>query len=245
MRLLVDMGNSSIKWASLEKEQLSSQQRLSYDRESLTQAWLELPVPTQIFISNVAGAEKAAFIKDWIKTHWGLQANFLKSTGYQCGVKNAYDNPEQLGVDRWLALLATHRLETGAICIVDCGTAITLDVLSANGNHQGGLIMPGLTTMHNALLSNTDLSAYLKRAGNVHQKPGFLAHDTHNGISLGSLYAIIGLLEYVKNRYKTQGNPLKLILTGGSVPALKPLLQKPYRYIPDLVLQGLQTIVNQ
>jgi len=245
MKLLVDMGNSSIKWASLEKEQLSSQQRIAYHSDSLTQAWLELPVPTQIFVSNVAGAEKAVFIKHWIKTHWGLQVNFLNSTGYQCGVKNAYENPEQLGVDRWLALLGARRLETEAVCVVDCGTAITLDVLFANGNHQGGLIMPGLTTMHNALLSNTDLLAYLHKNVYQHKEQAFLAQDTHSGISLGSLYAVIGLVEYVKNTYKKQGNPLILILTGGSVPALQPFLQQPYRYIPDLVLQGLQTIVNQ
>ncbi len=250
MKLLIDMGNSSIKWAFLEKEQLSCQQRIAYNNHSLTQAWLKLPAPTQVFVSNVAGAEKAAIITNWIKTHWRLEANFIKSTSYQCGVKNAYENPEQLGVDRWLALLAARRLETRAVCVVDCGTAITLDVLSANGNHQGGLIIPGLATMHNSLLSNTDLSAYLKkslkRGGNVQdQEPAFLAQDTQNGIILGSLYAVIGLIEYIQNTYEKQGNQLILILTGGSVPALKPLLQKPYRYIPDLVLQGIQTIVTQ
>lgn len=246
MRLMVDMGNSAIKWASLEKDQLSAQHRIHYDSDSLTQAWLELPVPSQgIWISNVAGTKKAAFIKEWIKTHWGLQANFIKSTRYQCGVKNAYNNPEQLGVDRWLALLAARRLEKGAVCVVDCGTAITLDVLFANGHHQGGLILPGLTTMHNALLSNTNLLAYLNKNVHPHKEQSFLAQDTHSGISLGCLYAVIGLVEYIKNTFEKQGNPLILILTGGSVPALKPLLQKPYRYIPDLVLQGLKTIVNQ
>jgi type III pantothenate kinase len=244
MKLLVDMGNSSIKWASLEGEELSEQQWIPYNNDSLTQAWLKLLVPTQIVISNVASVEKVELIKNWIKLHWRLQANFIKSTHYQCGVKNAYDNPEQLGVDRWLALLAAHKLEKGTVCVVDCGTAITLDVLSANGNHQGGLIMPGLTTMHNALLSNTDLLTYLNK-NTYSPQQGFLAQNTHNGISLGSLYAVIGLLEYVKNTFAKQGNPLKLILTGGSVPALKPFLQKPYFYIPDLVLQGLQTIVNE
>lgn len=246
MRLLVDMGNSSIKWAILENEQLSSAQRIPYDSNSLTRAWLELPVPSQgIWISNVAGAEKAEVIKHWIKTHWGVQANFIKSTSYQSGVKNAYYNPEQLGVDRWLALLAARRLEKGAVCVIDCGTAITLDVLFANGNHQGGLIIPGLTTMQKALLSNTDLLVSLNEHVQAHKEQAFLAQDTHTGISLGSLYAVIGFIEYIKNQFEKQGNPLKLILTGGSVVALEPFLQKPYRYIPDLVLQGLQTIVNQ
>ncbi len=246
MILLVDMGNSSIKWAILDNNQLSRQQRIAYDNNSLKKAWFDLPVPSQIFISNVAGIGKGAFIKHWIKIHWGLQANFVKSNRYQFGVKNAYYNPEQLGVDRWLALLAARRLEKGTVCVVDCGTAITLDVLSANGNHQGGLIIPGLTSMQNALLSNTDLLAYINKNVQPQQKEqAFLGRDTHSCISSGSLYAVIGLIEYLKNIYEKQGIPLKMILTGGNVVALEPFLQKPYRYIPDLVLQGLQTIVNQ
>ncbi len=237
MMLMVDMGNSTIKWACLEDEYLSLQQRILYQNDTLDQAWNTLDVPSDVWISNVAGPQKADVLSQWIKSHWGLQATFVETSDYACGVKNAYEIPKQLGVDRWLALIGAHQLENGSLCVVDCGTAITLDVLFANGHHQGGLIMPGLTSMHQALLKNTyalDKTLY---------KPNeqtFLAHNTQTGIRLGTQYAVIGLLEYVINTCEKK--QLKLIVTGGSIPAFESLLHIPYRYIPELVLQGLKAV---
>lgn len=249
MILLIDMGNSSIKWATLEQSQLSSQQRIPYHKDNLdnllTQAWSALSVPSQgVWISNVAGPQKAEILAHWLKTHWGLMPTFLKTSHYECGVKNGYDNPKQLGVDRWLALIGAHHLEKGRLCVVDCGTAVTIDVLSANGHHQGGLIIPGVTTMYKALLTDTYALAHLN---NLHQREekSLLAHDTHTGITLGTLYAVIGLLEHIINTLEMPENPLKLILTGGTTPALESFLQIPYRHIPDIVLRGIVAVVNQ
>lgn len=249
MRLMVDMGNSSIKWATFEQGRLTPQQRISYPNNKLekmlTQAWLKLDVPSQgVWVSNVAGPDKAQILSQWVKTHWGLTPTFAKTSRYECGVTNGYENPEQLGIDRWLALIGAHHLEKGMLCVVDCGTAVTLDVLSAKGHHLGGLIMPGVTTMYNALKTDTYALAPLNNTLHLDEKP-FLAHDTQTGIALGTLYAVIGLLEYVINTFQRQGNPLKLILTGGSTLALESFLHRPYRPIPDLVLQGLVTVVNQ
>jgi type III pantothenate kinase len=244
MMLLIDMGNSSIKWATLEQDRLSPQQRLPY--KLYPQAWLKLDVPSQgVWVSNVAGPQKAEILTHWVKNHWGLKPTFVKTSSYECGVKNGYDNPKQLGVDRWLALIGAHYLETGPLCVVDCGTAVTLDVLFANGHHQGGLIMPGVTTMHKALLSDTYVLAHLNKTLHRREEKPFLAHDTQTGISLGTLYGVIGLLEYVINSLEKQGISLKLILTGGTAPALESLLHqiKSYRHIPDLVLQGLKAVV--
>jgi type III pantothenate kinase len=242
--LLIDMGNSSIKWATLKQDQISPLQRIPYQSDRLdnllTQAWLDMP-SQGVWVSNVAGPQKAEILTHWMKNHWGVKPTFIKTSPYQCGVKNGYNNPKQLGVDRWLALIGAYHLEKGPLCVVDCGTAITLDILSANGQHEGGLIMPGVTTMHNALLNDTYLLAQFNKSFKSRDEKPFLAHDTHTGITLGTLYAVIGLLEYVINNL----NSPKLILTGGSVPALESLLQKPYRHIPDLVLQGLKTVVNQ
>jgi len=246
MMLLIDMGNSAIKWASLKKR-LSAQEAIPYQSDSLdnllTQTWLKLDIPSQgIWISNVAGAQKAEILTHWMKSHWGLKPTFIKTSSYECGVKNAYHNPKQLGVDRWLALIGAHHLEKGALCVLGCGTAITLDVLFANGHHQGGIIMPGVTSMHNALLSDTQIQ--LNQTLQQRDKQAFLAQDTQTGITLGILYAVIGLLEYVIGHFEKQGHSLKLILTGGSVPALEPLLNRAYRHIPDLVLRGIKAVVS-
>lgn len=257
MRLLVDMGNSSIKWAILEQKQLSPQQRWLYQDDSLdnilSKAWLKLEPPSDgVWVSNVAGQDKADILSHWLSSHWAIQPNFIKTSDYECGVKNAYNDPKQLGVDRWLALIGAHHLEKGMLCVVDCGTAVTLDVLSANGFHQGGLIMPGITTMQQALLNNTSALAQLNKVDQHDNNTTFLAHDTHTGMNLGALYAVIGFINYqfslISDKYKKgqhKKKSLKLILTGGSVPALESLLDIPYKHIPDLVLQGMLVLVNQ
>jgi len=252
MMLLVDMGNSSIKWAIFDQDGLGSQERLSYQSDNLnnllTQAWQMLNIPSGVWVSNVAGSQKAEILSHWVKFHWGLKPTFLKTARGECGIKNGYQNPEQLGVDRWLALIGAYQLETGPLCVVDCGTAVTLDVLSADGYHQGGLILPGVTTMYNALKMDTyalepHLTGFENLSGVVEKL--FLAHDTQMGITLGTLYAIMGLLEYVINTLEKSGKKVILILTGGSAYALEPLLQRPYLLRPDLVLQGLSTVVKQ
>jgi type III pantothenate kinase len=263
MMLMVDMGNSSLKWATLNQNRLNPQQSKLYEKNSLDdvllQAWLTLEVPWQgIWVSNVAGLSKADILTHWVKKHWGLEATFVKTSSNECGVKNGYDNPAQLGIDRWLALIGARHLVKGKLCVVDCGTAITVDVLSADGQHQGGLIIPGLVAMYRALLSDTYAVGYSDKtlpnvwdrvANTVQQslfkeKP-FLAHDTNSGITLGALSAAVGLIEYVMNTLEKPKDSFTTLLTGGSVPILRPFLQMPYQHVPDLVLQGLKIIVNQ
>jgi len=249
MKLLIDMGNTAIKWANQpEKKLLGAQQTILHQGDNLdqllTEAWHKLDKPSQgIWVSNVAGAQKAEILSDWIKTHWELKPNFIKTSSCECGIKNAYDNSNQLGVDRWLAMIGARNLEKGPICVLSCGTAITLDVLFANGHHQGGIIIPGVTSMHNALLSDTQIQ--FNQTLRQRDKPAFLATNTQSGITLGILYAVMGLLEYVMAHFERQDHCLNLIVTGGSVPALEPLLNRAYRYVPNLVLQGIRVLVSR
>lgn len=250
MMFLVDLGNSAIKWAILAQNHLGPQKSLLYQADNLdsllTQAWLSLDVPQSgVWVSNVAGDQKAEILTHWITFHWKLKPTFIKTSRFECGIINGYKSPEKLGVDRWLALIGAHQLEKGKLCVVDCGTAVTLDVLSANGYHQGGLIIPGVMAMHKALFRNTHALAPLKKTLTKHSEKSFLAHDTFRGITLGTLYAIIGLIEHVINTLEKQGNQVQLILTGGSASALESLLVIPYRLVPDLVLQGIKAVVKQ
>jgi type III pantothenate kinase len=249
MMLMVDMGNSSLKWASFDKGKLSPFECIPYQTNNLknllTQAWLRFNIPPHsVWVSNVAGPQKAELLTQWIINHWEYQPTFIKTSRYESGVKNGYENPEQLGVDRWLALIGAHHLEKGMLCVVDCGTAVTLDVLSANGHHQGGLIIPGITTMRDALLDDTYALAHLNKILPQSNDKQFLAHDTRTGITQGALYAVIGVVKYVVNTLEKQGNQIRLILTGGSASAIESFLQT-HRHIPDLVLQGLVVIANR
>ncbi|MDM8565901.1 type III pantothenate kinase [Candidatus Halobeggiatoa sp. HSG11] len=240
MILLVDVGNTAIKWAILKQNSLSTQQSILYNfndlERILTKIWYMLDEPEEIWISNVAGPQIKKNIIDWTIKYWQCQPNFVKTTDYKCGVKNGYKNPEQLGIDRWLGLIGANKLETGTLCIVDCGTAVTVDIL-ADGQHLGGIIAPGLNVMRTALSKNTfqleDCEQSLTKFS--------LANETNDGIILGTSYAVLGLLEYVMNELNEQP---KLILTGGDAVVIKPFLSRTYRYIPDLVLQGLKTVLS-
>jgi type III pantothenate kinase len=173
-----------------------------------------------------------------------LTPTLVETSEHECGVTNGYNNPKQLGIDRWLALIAAHDLAKGNLCVIDCGTAVTLDVLSETGHHLGGLIMPGTTMMYNALLKDTYALAPLSTIHYPLSTIHILAYDTQSGIVLGTLYAVIGWVEYIFNRFKQEGKELTLILTGGNSVEIIRLLSSPCLHIPDLVLQGLAVMVK-
>ena len=173
---------------------------------------------------------------DWSAQLWPDVAMVLPvATACGFGVKNAYPQPEKLGVDRWLNLLAAHRYYPGQSCIVDCGTAITLDVLAADGQHQGGLICPGLQLMKKALTANTAALAFSDQP-----QPLGLADNTAAAIDSGSRYAALGMIETVLGR---QAPPCQLILCGGDAPALSTQIAYPHVVDSDLIFKGLAIIL--
>lgn len=251
MMLLIDVGNSRIKWATLpENGALSTQQSTSYDLQRLEQlfakAWLMLEIPWRgVYIANVANPDLSEALAQWVRNSWGIEAIFIETTPQACGIINGYEKPQQLGVDRWLSLIGAKQLvEKGVICVVDCGTAITLDVLSARGKHLGGLIMPGIQAMRQSLFQNTHALETLVKETNPNEVK-LLAKNSHVGINSGTICAAVGMLEYVMHRLEEHSDNINLILTGGAAPTLLPFIQKNYQYVPDLVLQGMVVLVNQ
>jgi type III pantothenate kinase len=151
-------------------------------------------------------------------------------------VCNAYQQPEQLGVDRWLALVAVRRHYQIPACIVDCGTAITVDLMDVNGKHQGGLISPGLTLMRKALTEGTEALQFLE-TDYVFGPANF----TGAAIYSGTLSAAAGLIEHVLTR---QPGTVQLILTGGDAKLIaRQLMGKPV-IDTNLVLRGLAMVVE-
>jgi type III pantothenate kinase len=249
MQLLIDVGNSYLKWVLLETSGLLTlQQRIFHQVNQLevvlSQAWLTIK-PQAVWIANVAGPQKAAVLTRWCESNWQLQPQFVKTARTQCGVINGYQQAEQLGVDRWLALIGAHHLvEAGQKCIIDCGTAITVDMLTTTGNHLGGLILPGIITMYKSLKQDTHALAQ-QPFSNSEVLKTLLATNTQQGMTSGILHAVIGLLEHLGNNFKVDNYSPQLILTGGDAPILIPYLTMPYKHIPDLVLQGLAQLVKQ
>jgi type III pantothenate kinase len=179
-------------------------------------------------------------IGDWIRTHWEKDLVEVRSCKEAGGVVNAYADPDKLGVDRWLCLIAVHHQTRAPACVVDCGTAVTLDGLDSNGQHLGGLILPGLGMMRDALLRNTQIQA-MSPVGPL----DLLARDTATAVAAGGLFACAGLVELVVRRIARQcGRVPEIVLTGGDGAKLQVALEIQARYEPDLVLQGLAQLVG-
>ncbi|NJN46302.1 MAG: type III pantothenate kinase [Candidatus Competibacteraceae bacterium] len=145
--LLVDVGNSQIKWVVWENGRFTRRGKLFHrelDRETLAERlWGDLQRPSRVLIANVAGAQMATALREWIEPTWAaVPVQFVTTEAANFGVRNAYPNPAQMGVDRWVAMVGARARINQACCVVDCGTAITIDALATDGSHLGGVIFP-------------------------------------------------------------------------------------------------------
>ncbi|MGB4499112.1 MAG: type III pantothenate kinase [Methylococcaceae bacterium] len=239
MNLLLDLGNSRLKWAISENNQLQIEQTLTHFEitpQKLRTFWQDF-LPEKVGISSVGKAEILNIIITVAQELWnGIPIHFATSQAEFFDVKNSYLQPEKLGVDRWLALCAARQKTRFPICVVDCGTAITIDVLNENGEHQGGLICAGLTLMKNALASNTADLPFV----NAVQKTG-LAIQTEAAIFNGTLFSACGLIEKVM---QTQTSNTKLFLTGGDAEIIASQLNYAFTLEKNLVLEGLNQVLN-
>jgi type III pantothenate kinase len=246
MILLLDIGNSRIKWATLDHGRLHFGGSAVYRNRGLEgledlalSLWEDLHPPSRILAASVAGPAFAEALTSWTKGFWGLDVEFIVPQPNAFGVTNAYAEPRQLGADRWAALVAVRHRYRGPALIVDCGTAITIDVLSAEGRHLGGLIVPGLQMMRSALIEDTQGIA-LALELSTDSRAELLARDTRAGIAAGTLYAVVALIDRVTSDIAGElQTTLSCLITGGDAPTLLPLLQGQYQYEQHLVLKGL------
>lgn len=248
MILLVDVGHARVKWASLAGDTFQfggSSGLAGLGFEDLAQSlWSDLPSPERVVISNVAGAERGAALRQWCAATWGIQPEVVVPQSHALGVRNAYAEPRQLGADRWAALVAARSKAEGAACIVDCGTAMTIDALSPSGEHLGGLIVPGLNMMHRALVD--DVRGIQEALGiKVQSRPALLARDTGGGIAAGTMYAAVALIDRVAEDLAAEiETEPTCFITGGDAGRVLPLLAGPWVHEAHLVLDGLARIAR-
>lgn len=243
--LLVDAGNSRLKWALAEGPALGELGRVPYQSatlaETLDSDWSHLERPSRVMVASVAGDVAQETLRNWVTSHWEEEAEFLTPCRASHGVTNAYMTPERLGADRWAALIAAYHLHGGPCCIVDCGTAITVDAVSGTGEHLGGLILPGLAMMRHALVENTQQIGPVDR-GNV----SLLARNTEDGVTAGTLYTVVAAVDRIVADVAAElGSHVTRIATGGDAEALLPLLPDDWQHEPDLVLQGLAFLAQR
>jgi type III pantothenate kinase len=171
---------------------------------------------------------------------WDCEPEFVQATASALGVTNAYSNPSELGVDRWLTLLAVHHNTSSPVCVVDCGSAITIDLITSDGLHLGGMILPGFGMMRQSLLEQTAIPPVA-----TVDPPDWLASDTAGAIAVGGVSAVAALVERIleQSQQQLQGLP-ELVLTGADAAGLQGRIINPGRVEPDLVIQGLALLAN-
>ncbi len=255
--LLIDAGNSSLKWALCHSGQLEAGEPVVYQWSSLDQqltaAWQSFanrkPGLTKIILANVAGQRVLDSVGRWrdtalaVKETGEVTIEIVTAQANAHGVINAYRQPETLGADRWAALVAARHHVEGAACIVDCGTALTIDILMADGKHAGGIIAPGWEMMESSLVTNAkDITS------GESEVPDLLGQTTQQGVQAGISAACAGAVEYIVQRFQNEkSKKLTCIVTGGAAPLLLPKLLYPdstgiFQHEPDWVLKGLAVL---
>lgn len=235
MRILaIDAGNTRIKWGVHEDGSWRVQGWVATARAaSLARAWARLDRPDAIIAANVAGARVAGALERAARP-FKRRIRYAKSAARQCGVRNSYDAPAQLGADRWAALIGARQRHRGACIVVSAGTTMTVDALSADGVFLGGLIIAGAGLMRDALARNT---AQLRPRGG---RFTFFPARTADAIESGAVNALAGAVERMRRFMREAGEETLLtVLSGGYAHRLAPHLNESVEVVDNLVLEGL------
>lgn len=244
MQALVDVGNTRIKWAMLEKGALTRHGQARH-RGAIDAALgaLEAALPPDIerfVVSNVAGAALGERLAALARARSTTEPRFVATTAQQFGVRCAYANPARLGVDRWVGLLAAYDAADGAVCVLGAGTAVTFDAVDAGGRHLGGLILPGAYVAAGALQSNTSDIGPTLAAARAPAGLQLLGKSTDAAVAHGVMLGLAAALDRaVAAVEQGLGARPAVYITGGDAEALAAWLETDVELRADLVLEGL------
>lgn len=239
MNMLLDLGNTRVKWALQSSPGARlAQGALDWHEDiaaALDQAWLELPRPDRVAAASVVDPLREAQVSGSLARRFDRLPQWLRTPASACGVRNAYAEPERLGVDRFLAMVAALADGRAPCVLAGVGTALTLDALSADGQHLGGLIAPGPRLMQKSLRGAT-ARVRPDHAGQILE----LADNTADAVASGCWQSTAALIERFATRMSNRlGGSASLILGGGDAARLLPLLALPALLSEDGVLRGL------
>jgi type III pantothenate kinase len=234
MLLLIDAGNTRVKWAlaapGAAPGQWSDSGAVAHaELDELAACWQGRKVSRAI-VSNVAGAGMRERLRPLLPP---ADISWFASVARLAGVRNGYRDPAQLGCDRFAAAIGARALAPGqALVVATCGTATTIDALTAGGDFLGGMILPGLGLMASSLAKNTAQLPQVAAGGAL---PAGFADNTDDAILAGCLAAQAGAIE---RAVALLGAGL-CMLSGGAARAIAPALSAPHRLVDNIVLVGL------
>lgn len=234
MILLLDLGNTRIKWALAENGDFPVRGAVE-DPARLAEAWASLAEPERVLACAVGSPGQQEQVAALVRNLWQRKIEWLKPLACEAGVRNGYSQPSQLGADRWAALLGARARFPGLpLVVVSAGTALVVDALSADGIFLGGMILPGYRMMKSALASNT---ARLPLAeGRFAPFPT----STDDAIETGCLSALSGTISVMTSRLASRESlPVRVLLSGGDASRLLPQLDCEATIVDNLALHGL------
>ena len=211
-------------------------------RQSLQQ-WMQGLAAAHCYLASVLDTTRQAELEQCLARQFDTAVTRFVSVAKALGVTNGYRQPERLGVDRWMTLLAAREMLPGDCVVIDAGSAITLDLLRADGQHLGGAILPGL---------NTSIEHFRRIFKTIDFDHPAIAETLQPGCSTEAAIHIdyarnaIEMLPELMNRW----NPLlvedaTVLLAGGDAQRVQHVLEQASRIVPDLVFRGIHQLARQ
>ncbi|GAA0699386.1 pantothenate kinase [Marinobacterium maritimum] len=235
-RLELDAGNTFIKWRLLDEERVLERGRWLTAEFAAEQLLACRQPPSEVWLASVAGEGLNQVLAEGVERCWQVPLRRALTVAEAAGVRNSYEDPSRMGVDRWLAMLAAWNRVGQSCCVVDCGSAITVDLLDAEGCHQGGYILPGIRLMQQSLLGNTAEVRVDRDVVHPSVAPGC---DTSSAVAHGANLLLLALAQQLHAGIPGLAAPARILVTGGDGAQLMELMPGA-ELCPDLVMDGLR-----
>ena len=261
MRLLIDIGNTRIKWLliqgseklpqTVQAKAITHHQKFNVAIEECfgsesefaqLMSTLLVSSPTEVLASNVAGEQAKAALFDFSKKNWHKEVYFSKVERERLGIRNSYAVLSELGVDRWMAILGARQVfPQDAVIIINCGTAMVVDVLNADNNFLGGAILPGFQLAAKSLSRADGINRF--EAAPIKKLVGV---RTSECVQLGVISACVGGVEFMveKIRQELDGELVNILISGGAAELFLGATSLECEYDANVVMRGLNRIIE-
>lgn len=244
--LLLDQGNTRVKWALVSSatakfEYQNSLSETTFAATDFIDQLNTLPKFSQAYLASVGNPQLKSELCNIMEAEFCIPCVELETQAQSYQLTNSYSVPQQLGIDRWLNMLAAFKQYQTAVMVVSLGTATTIDIVSADGKHQGGFILPGISMMNASLKNETANKNIAVQLAGISDLG--LANNTQLATAKGVLLSQVASIEKIYQNNQAQS--LQLILTGGHAQLLEPLISIPYQLEYDLIFKGMLLQIQQ
>ncbi len=250
MTFVIDIGNTRIKWGRARSGELDATGNALHIESmdcALDALFAALPENTNdVLVANVMGETAASRLADRLSERYGVTPRLVATAAEGYGIRCSYTDPAQLGVDRWVAMIAAHQLASGTVCVIDAGTAVTFDAVDPAGRHLGGLIFAGPRIIASALDRGTEQIGATAAAATKPQGLDLLGTETDAAVGRGAMLGLAAALDAASTAVAAElGSAPRVLLTGGDAKLVRAWLETKAELRPNLVLEGLAYMASR